>query len=387
MRTTAVGNTIRSGAEDPTHGAKDPGHPIQSPMHPGLSQRTKLRSGAFRLPWSPSRGAASAHTRIDPMDDEGAATRIQNAERGRLARKEASVRKQRRVNLEEEGASLAATAQALASSAPALDFLAVAQGLSADICAAAERFEASHLRHTGAARRDLAALQVEPTTPRENASFLYSVRDVRRNRFFIAERAAAFDAPRPAKRMAAASWSLDRSVWAPRKRTGNSRDYFETSEALSAMFTHDWGLALCSHGLEWHIIKCHHEASEWRDLDRNGVHDEVDEVTSMLFRYHRALYGAFDHYATLYSEVAGKAEGREDTGEADVFNVSFNSYTAFLRDCRIPGQTCSIGELEMQFRLVDEDNRSGAHDKGVDVHNKQGYASIDLPCHSLDLLR
>lgn len=42
---------------------------------------------------------------------------------------------------------------------------------------------------------------------------------------------------------------------------------------------------------------------------------QVDEVTTMLWRYHRAIYGAFDYYAILYSEIGGKAEGREGTGE------------------------------------------------------------------------
>lgn len=108
--------------------------------------------------------------------------------------------------------------------------------------------------------------------------------------------------------------------------------------------------------LPYLCIRCHHDAAVWRDIDRNGVHDEasmpstraylahctnspctfyasdsaylspalrlhdmacyqVDEVTTMLWRYQRAIYGAFDYYAILYSEIGGKAEGREGTGE------------------------------------------------------------------------
>ena len=327
---------------------------------------------------------------LQTVSDATAATRIQGAERSRRARREVSTRKAQRIA--EEAASIEATAQALAESTPELGFLAVAEGLGAQVCKAATRFDERHLKHTGAARRELATLLAEPAAALPRTAFRNELVKVRRNRLVVADdplpRGPATAAVRA--RSQAGPWSLDRSVWAPRKRTGNSKDFFETSDALNNMFAHDWRLALRSHGLEWYIIKCHHDSSSWRDLDRNGTHDEVDEVTAMLARYARPIYGAFDHYATLYSEVAGKAEGREGTGESDVFNVTFNAYTVFLRDCALASSTCSIGELEMLFKLVDEDYRApppqnaldqpgappnpkgAAADDGVDVHNKQG---------------
>ena len=106
-------------------------------------------------------------------------------------------------------------------------------------------------------------------------------------------------------------WTLDGSIWAPRKLWGNSRDFFETPDAMRKMFMADWHVASRSHELAWHIhvhvhlhvhvhihihirihrhvasrshelawhiVKCHHDPTTWRDLDRNGTHDEVDEV-------------------------------------------------------------------------------------------------------------
>lgn len=67
------------------------------------------------------------------------------------------------------------------------------------------------------------------------------------------------------------------------------------------------------------------------------------------------------------------------TGEDDVFNVTFNAYTAFLRDCHVPSTQCSSGELTLLFKLVDEQSaaptkqaQGTALEGGYDAHNKQG---------------
>ena len=37
---------------------------------------------------------------------------------------------------------------------------------------------------------------------------------------------------------------MDASPWAPRKKEGNSHDYYETEEAMRATFDYDWGSRL-----------------------------------------------------------------------------------------------------------------------------------------------
>ena len=121
-----------------------------------------------------------------------------------------------------------------------------------------------------------------------------------------------------------------------------------------------------SHELSFYIVKSHRDPSTWRDIDKNGMHDEVgggregmaeradgyapspsharrtftarahttssrvcggacphtqvDEVAEALFQHHRLLYGAYDHYAAKYSE------NETAPGEPDVWNVSFTAY-------------------------------------------------------------
>ena len=119
-------------------------------------------------------------------------------------------------------------------------------------------------------------------------------------------------------------WQLDESCWAARKeQTGGN--FFETSEAVHAMFMADWQVAVRSHELGWYILKCHHDPTTWRSLDRHNEHggsDEVDQVKVVLwqYEYHRLVYGAFEYYSVIYSE------GEVAPGEPDVYNMTLNAY-------------------------------------------------------------
>ena len=61
-----------------------------------------------------------------------------------------------------------------------------------------------------------------------------------------------------------------------------------------------------------------------------------------LFRNHRIIYGAFDYYASLYSEEA--------IAEVDVWNLTFNAYLAFCSTCKIATREVRLGIVSGQKR-------------------------------------
>ena len=170
-----------------------------------------------------------------------------------------------------------------------------------------------------------------PTDIEVRRRFDVSVRHVRRNRYFIPEKAGTHRAIKPRRKRI--RWRLETSCWAERLTKGNSLDFFETTEALRRMFMVDWDVARRSHELAWSIVKWQHEPSTWRDLDRNsvnsGAYTEVDEVREALWQHHRMIYGAFDYYSVLYSE------NENAPGEPDVFNMSFNAFMTFCEHARM----------------------------------------------------
>jgi len=151
-------------------------------------------------------------------------------------------------------------------------------------------------------------------------------------------------------------WQLEESIWAPRRLWGASRDFFETPESLRQLFMADWQVAVRAHDLGWLIVKSHHDPTTWRDLDRNGIHDEIDEVREALWQHHRIVYGAFEYYALLYSET------ETAPGEADVYNVSFNGFMRFVAECRLTSRRVSQSEFSTLFAIVNAVDKATADD-------------------------
>ena len=104
-----------------------------------------------------------------------------------------------------------------------------------------------------------------------------------------------------------------RSVWAPRRRKGRSRSYWETEVSSRGVFDADWELArqarpngcpsdipldsTCivhegmrhmlfiaqAHNLEKVITRNDASGGWLADDDRNGVHDAIDQVHTMAY--------------------------------------------------------------------------------------------------------
>jgi hypothetical protein len=231
---------------------------------------------------------------------------------------------------------------------------------------AAAHYDTRHGRLTGNARRQLVNLEYDPTHSAVSSANHSRIQEIRRLRYFVPEPAGGPLRRRvfKIKRRRRPRWTLDKSCWAARLQ-GNSGDFFETAAAMRTLFDLDWQVAVRSHELAWYIVKCHHDPTSWRDLDQNGTHDEVDEVREACFQHHRLIYGAFDYYATLYSD------NENAPGEPDVFNISFNGY--------------------MKFAAVSGTDSTGMHRNASEciwrcrsLH--QTLPLIASPCHPLPLL-
>ena len=98
-------------------------------------------------------------------------------------------------------------------------------------------------------------------------------------------------------------WSMETSIWAPRKKKGVSKDYFETTQCLHEMLASDWHMARQHHELAWKICRAQLTDSELKDLDINdrldGVlhHPVVEGVYKVLLSHTNLIYNAFDAYA------------------------------------------------------------------------------------------
>ena len=218
---------------------------------------------------------------------------------------------------------------------------------------AVQKFGARHRRHTEKAQGLLCAMDTGPSSARSHVDaprrFAQAIYEVSRNRLWMDEVYDPTITPKPPlepQMRPRRKWRLDESIWAPRKTSGNSRDYFETHECLRAMFDGDWRLAEMGNGLCKAIAKNGDMGNTWVDADGNGTHDSVDATRETLWEHHRVVYGAYDYYAAL-------SEDRRDTdGELPVWHITFNQFLEFCRDCQITIDGGLIQTIWVQVNAV-----------------------------------
>ena len=231
---------------------------------------------------------------------------------------------------------------------------------------AAKAFNARHVSRSTRARGLLCTLD----SPEQldwaplGHGFNRGVREVFRNRFWMAEQLVAVNAIAPSRRRRRHRWRLADSIWAPRKLYGNSLDYYETDESMRTLFDTDWELA--SVAIAKMVERSEDLGEEWVDADDNGRHDSVDDIGEALWVHRAVVYGAFDYYACLMTNKLSS------TGEVDIFAIGYNAFTEFARDCGLIGAACPLRTLDLiwtscnvmshealkRLRLVDRWNHS-----------------------------
>jgi hypothetical protein len=224
---------------------------------------------------------------------------------------------------------------------------AMARGASLSVASAAENFEAGHADLRQGARRQLATLSMRPQSVRTGTLYAAQMGEMWFHRLVVPdaapEQTLAFESRPPPRRRRPKRplWRLDLSCWNIR------RDFFEEDWMLSSLLDADWLVACGSHGLGWYITKCHHDPAEWQLLDRSVAHAGVGHAHEVLRARAHLVYGAFDYYAALHSEVQTVA------GEPNIYSLTFNAFMAFVTRCGMVSRRCPHGDFEAIFAVVD----------------------------------
>lgn len=217
--------------------------------------------------------------------------------------------------------------------------------------AAVDRFDRRHLLLTSRAETALVVAGLDGGhVERRLACFEVAVSDVRFNKFFIPE-----DAPRAGQRLQTRApnqrplsapapksvWRLETSAWANRRRTCDSRSFYDTPEVLRRMFETDWTAAVETNRRALVKFVVRHDDDGELDEDGDGVFDEVAEAKEALWKAHKLLYAMFDFYASL--------------GEKDCYSITQNAYTLWVTDCCLESRSsrfCTKKHLDQLFVQV-----------------------------------
>ena len=212
---------------------------------------------------------------------------------------------------------------------------------------AGDAFVSRHAKrraHAKTALRDLRA--TGGAGQRQARSFEKSVEEIRYNRFFLDASAIIPARPpvdhhrAPPTAMARIPWRLEESIWAPRKESADSRDFYDTDAVGARAIARDWRAALKVSRLEAFINKVD-------DGDSDDELEEVDEVRDVFADHHQLVYGLFDYYAAV---------GASD----DIFHIGLNGYHQLVDELHLArkgSKHCEKQHLELIFTQVDSSHR------------------------------
>ena len=137
--------------------------------------------------------------------------------------------------------------------------------------AAADGFDARHDAHTLRVEGVAAAAKASHKAHRrKQAAFERSMWELRWNRYVVDERLQEKKQMFKRTQVAQKVWRLDTSIWAPRRKYCDARDFYDNEAVCARMFERDWQLALAAHRLD-NFITRHDDDGEATELDEVRV--------------------------------------------------------------------------------------------------------------------
>lgn len=139
------------------------------------------------------------------------------------------------------------------------------------------------------------------------------------------------------KRVEKPPWNIDFSIFAPRKRESDARDYYDNDRVNRKRLETDWKRTVKKSRFRKLVARADAGAS----ADPSELEEELEEIKAALVRQYDVICRAFSYFC-----LSGQAIGES------CYSMSLNQYSAFLQDAEIPDQSskeCKMKDLDTMF--------------------------------------
>ena len=232
-----------------------------------------------------------------------------------------------------------------------------------DALAAAKRYDVNRANYVGCTQQMIARLKYVPTSLPAAKGFDGCVREVFRNRYAPHEHYDPFGVAREAlrKHRRHRPWHLEDSIWAPRRQSGNSKDFLETQLALKQLFLTDWELAIRHHVFAYYLAVTQLGQAEARTIGKEAAIDgpAAQALRDVMCRYTTVIYNSFDYYAMLGKEFLG-------VDNVEVSYMKMNQFMSLVAQCRLENSRCDTGQISNVWSVVDAPDEETMK---IDKHN------------------
>ena len=221
---------------------------------------------------------------------------------------------------------------------------------------AADTFDRRHRYHWDGAEGLYVALGRDSTHIAKQEAIDITLMELRMNRFHVPSTLDGVKTyeQRTRKAKAKKPWKLEESIWAPRAKTCDSKDFWDSDECEKKLFESDWERCVAS-GLGRFILRVDDSAG----AEGDAVGDEVHEVHDVLWEFHDLVNAIFDYYAAM---------GASD----DLTHMGPNAFAQFSNDCQLTdkaSQHCKPTHFDQLFIAVDASSNGG--EKTNEMYNRK----------------
>jgi hypothetical protein len=157
-------------------------------------------------------------------------------------------------------------------------------------------------------------------------------------------------------------WDIDKSVFAPRRRESDGKDYYNHARVENKQFERDWKRAMEKEQFKKFVYSSAKDAAEADGKEMPMKGKELNEIKATFAKHHSELSRAF-----LYFCLLGSGD--------DVFDMQLNEYKDFLDACGIPdsdSERCKQSDLDTLFITTNfaAPSASKNSDKGTGMNSK-----------------
>ena len=217
---------------------------------------------------------------------------------------------------------------------------------------AADRFDDRHVEVVGAAQRLMDCIEREPVNHDTQRRMEISLLKLASNRFSVQPlRLEAIISPRYAAKLpyqvagdsdlggpwqplmkmmpdavvpgkvVRREWKIEESIWKPRRKWADSRDFYDTDESMMRALENDLKMACSGDGLVRLVARHHTSPTAKGGGGVPSAADLMEQVKQALWTHHHMIYCIFDVYAAL--------------GVGDFTHMTANAYKQLLDDCNL----------------------------------------------------
>ena len=223
-------------------------------------------------------------------------------------------------------------------------------------------WDTRHASYLKRGTRAIKELRADPSSLAKESANRLATWEISHNRFFLREKIGGIKTyEKKKKKKAVKRWKLVNSMWGPRRKSCDAKDFYDHPEVKHRAFDVDWEIAREKHGLDKKLAKAVKglEAEEQAKATPQAL-------KAALFQHYDILNQVFHYYCSL---------GASD----DIYSLSNNAWLQIIREAELANNAIEgqrDADLQLMFEGANAKAAKGERFNKKDALNREEWIAV-----------